>query len=75
MWSASGRVTNATKAKASYLVQVSVVKKKTSEVLGSKKKLLPIAAGGHATFDLKKIYSGAAKDLICVPRVVRGTAG
>lgn len=73
-WSASATVQNATTTRGEYLVEFAVVKQKDSEVLGFASKTVKVAAGKSASISLPGLYSGNQKGLICVPRVLRGTA-
>ena len=72
-WSAEGRLTNGSKSKTRFIVSVSIVKSKTSEVLGSKKKMFTLTAKGERQFEWDDIYGKTGKELQCVPRVVSGT--
>lgn len=73
-WSATGTIQNAAANEGRYLVQFAVVKQKDSEVVGSGSKTVKVAAGKSADISLPGLYSGNEKGLICVPRVLRGTA-
>lgn len=74
-WSGRGTLTNEEGVTRRYLVKFAVVRKKTSEVLGSKQKELTLDAGESAVVKLPRLYRGAAgRQLVCVPRVVSGGA-
>lgn len=73
-WSASGTIQNAAATQGEFLVEFAVVKQQDSEVVGSASKTVKIAAGKSADISLPKLYSGNQKGLICVPRVLRGSA-
>ena len=72
-WSAEGRLTNGSKSKTRFIVSVSIVKSKTSEVVGSKKKMFTLKAESERQFEWDDIYGETGKELQCVPRVVSGT--
>lgn len=72
-WSAEGRLTNGSKSKTRFIVSVSIIKSKTSEVVGSKKKMFTLKAKSERQFGWDGIYGMTGKELQCVPRVVSGT--
>lgn len=75
VWSGRGTLTNEEGVTRRYLVKFAIVRKKTSEVLGSKQKELTLQAGESAVVRFPELYRGrAGKQLVCVPRVVSGGA-
>lgn len=74
-WSATGTLTNEEAEPRKFLVKFAVVKKKTSEVLGSKEATFELAAGESVEVSMKNIHRGKKQGpaLVCVPRVVSGT--
>lgn len=75
VWSGRGTLTNEEGVTRTYLVKFAVVRRRTSEVLGSKQKQLTLEAGASAKVKLSGVYRGKAdKQVVCVPRVVSGGA-
>jgi len=72
VWSARGRLTNTTKTKTRFLVSVSIIKPKTSEVLGSTEKMYTVQPKAHRQLAWGDIYDKPGTKLECVPRVVSG---
>jgi len=72
VWSAEGTLTNTSKSKTRFLVSVSVIKSKTSEVLGSTEKTYTLRPKAHRQLAWGEIYDKPGKKLQCVPRVVSG---
>lgn len=72
VWSARGRLTNTTKTKTRFLVTVSIIKPKTSEVLGSTEKMYSLQPKAHRQLAWGDIYDKRGRRLQCVPRVVSG---
>lgn len=72
VWSATGTLTNTTTTASRYLVSVSIIKSKTSEVLGKAEKTLRLDAGDHGKFEFTKLHNRAGRGMLCVPRVISG---
>jgi len=72
VWSAVGRLTNTSKSRTRFLVSVSIIKSKTSEVLGSTEKTYTLQPKAHRQLAWGDIYDKPGKKLQCVPRVVSG---
>ena len=73
VWSAEGKLTNSSKSQTRFLVSVSIIKSKTSEVLGSTEKMYTLKPMAHRRLAWHDIYDKGGAKLECVPRVVSGT--
>jgi hypothetical protein len=70
-WAASGTLVNETDQEARYLVRVSVIVTKTSEVIASGERDLAVPADGSEDFTVGRLRGRTGAGVECVARVVR----